>query len=81
MSTPVTRQTDSLSLRCLVQALGEFLEAEAVERREREAFVGYSWDHFGQSLIKQREEAAAEFGKRLDEYIDTRIQAATGAAP
>lgn len=72
---------DTLTLRCLLQALQNFVEAEREEQDQRSAYLGYSWDYFGQDYIQRREDAAAEFGKRLDEYIDRRIAAATGSAP
>ncbi len=67
---------DTLQVRCLLEALNRYSAADYEERTEREKYDGYSWGHFGYHLIEAREKAAIEFMGRLNDYIDSRIQAA-----
>lgn len=60
---------DTFTARQLVQSLGELMRAEAEEMREREQYVGYSWDYHGQEYIRRRERAAEQFIQLLDEYL------------
>lgn len=69
---------DTLDIRCLVEALTTMIQAEAEERKARDEYIeggGTSWGYFGQRLIEAREKAAEQFGERLNEYIDARIEA------
>lgn len=69
---------DTLSLRCLVQALTELSQAQSkhdVAYKLFEDAGSYSWGYHGHSYIKAVEERATAFGERLDEYIDQRVQA------
>lgn len=57
-------------------ALQEYVEAAHAERKGREDFNGYSWDHFGNHLISVRDDAANTFTQKLNSYVDARIAAA-----
>jgi hypothetical protein len=71
---------NDLELRCLVQALSNMMKAENDEMRQREQYVGYSWDYFGRSYIEATEKATEDFAERLNAYIDARIEAKLKAA-
>lgn len=71
---------DTQKIECLVQALHEAVNAYMAEKKARDAYDGYSWDYFGRSLISERERAAEEFGTRLEQYIDARVEAKLMAA-
>jgi hypothetical protein len=57
-------------------ALQEYIEAAHAERKGREQFEGYSWDHYGRSLIERRDSAADAFAQKMNAYVDSRITAA-----
>ena len=68
-------------VRWLVESLMRAVEASLAVEDAREKHDGYDFDYFHSSEIRARDIAAEEFGKHLNEYIDQRIQAATGARP
>lgn len=72
---------DTLTVRCLVEAFQEAAEAERQEKEARENYDGYSWGYHGHRFIERRERAAEKLQRIFDEYIDQRIEAATGARP
>lgn len=70
---------DTLAIECLVQALGDYVDRARECDTERNRFHeggGTSWGYFGHSVIQRKEQAAEEFQKRLDQYIDEKIKAA-----
>lgn len=70
---------NTLAIECLVQALGDYVDRARECDTERNRFHeggGTSWDYFGYSFIRLKEEAAEEFQKRLDQYIDEKIKVA-----
>lgn len=67
---------DTITVECVVQALQNMNEAKAVHDRERDSYIrggGYSWGYHGHHYVRAMEEAAVEFQKILNEYIDARI--------
>lgn len=65
---------DFSDIRCLAQAFRELADAEAEERKAREEADSPSWGYHGQSYFEAIDTAAEELEKRLNEYIDARIE-------
>lgn len=72
------KETDIIML---VDSLMRAMESALEESDAREKYDGYDWGYHGYPLIQAKEEAAERFGKLLADYIDQRIQVATGARP
>lgn len=68
-------------VRWLVEAMMKAIEASLEVEDARKKHEGYDFDYFHSSEISARDIAVEEFGKQLNEYIDQRIQSATGAKP
>lgn len=66
---------NTLGIECLMQAMANHAEAVADEREARSRYTGYSWGYHGREYIQRVEDAAAEVEKRLNEYIDARVDA------
>lgn len=66
---------DTLNIECLIQALDQYMAASREEAEAREKYEGPSWGYFGRDYIETKEKAAEEVQKRLDQYIDARIEA------
>lgn len=79
MSSP--SYEDDAQVHNLLEALANYTAADSAERAAREAYEGYEWGYHGYSYIEARAKAAFEFRQCMDEYVDSRIQAATGARP
>lgn len=56
--------------------MDNYWDAKREEEEARAKYDGPSWGYWGASYIEAKEEAAEELQKRLDEYVDERIQAA-----
>lgn len=69
---------DTLEIECLVQALDRYTEAAAEVKKSRDESDNPSWEYFSRHLIDAKNDAASDFGERLNEYIDKRI---AGAGP
>lgn len=64
---------NTIDIECLIQSLQNLIDAKNKHDKERDAYDGYSWGYFGHSLVKDMEDAAEEFGNRLAEIIDKRV--------
>lgn len=58
----------------VLNALARVIDSTNEHDRARDKYDGYSWDYVGHSLIWQRDQARDDFAKRLDAYIDQRIE-------
>lgn len=70
---------NTLDIECLVQSLEKVIRLRREHDEARDEYMqrgGYSWGYYGRGLVAAMEESAEDFQKRLDAYIDARIQAA-----
>lgn len=65
---------DTLEIECLVQSLFSAVAASKTEAEKRDEHQGYSWDYWGSSYIQDKNDAMEDFGKRLESYIDKRVE-------
>ena len=66
----------------LLKSLEHYLEAKREHDEARaKGDPGYSWEYHGRPYIERMNRAAEDFGRRLEDYIDSRIEAATEARP
>lgn len=70
---------NTLEIECLVQSLENVVAAKQEHDKAREEYTGYSWGYHGHSYVKRMEDAADDFQKRLDEYIEEKVRAVIGA--
>lgn len=64
----------SVDITDVLNALARVIDSTNEHDRARDKYEGYSWDYAGHSLIWERDEARDDFAKRLDAYIDGRIE-------
>ena len=64
---------NTLEVECLIQALQKVLEAKIEHDKERDGCDGYSWGYYGQRFVDSMENAADEFGSRLDALIEKKV--------
>lgn len=64
---------DRMDIQCIVQAMEQYASAKREHDRAYEAYQGYSWGYHGAGYIDRMNEAAAEFGKHLDAYVELRV--------
>lgn len=62
------------SLLALARAARNCEKAVKAHDKARDKYTGYSWGYAGQDYIHAMEETALEYGKLLDEFIDTRVR-------
>lgn len=71
--------SDPILIQCLIQSLQNAVEAKSEHDKAREEFSssgGYSWGYHGRSYIQAVEDTSRDFGERLEQLIDARVQAA-----
>lgn len=56
--------------------MDNYWDAKREEEEARNDYHGPSWGYFGARYIEAMEEAAEDVQKRLDEYVDERIETA-----
>lgn len=67
---------DTLKTECLMEAFERYYQAKAVEKREREAYTGYSWGYYGYDYIRAVELAAEEVQTQLANLVGAEVQKA-----
>mgnify|MGYP001578847766 CR=1 FL=1 len=67
---------NTIEVEGLIQALQNVLEAKMEHDKARDAYEGYSWGYHGRRLVDAVENAADEFGKRLDALIEKKVDEA-----
>jgi len=67
---------NTLEIECLGQALENYMGAKHSHDKARDQYEGYSWGYYGYSFVKAMEDAAEDFQKRLDAYIEQKVQSA-----
>lgn len=60
----------------VLNALNRVIDSTNEHDKARDKFDGYSWDYHGAGYIIERDQARADFGERLNTYIDQRIAVA-----
>ena len=58
----------------VLNALSRVIDTTNEHNRAYEKYDGYSWGYAGHGLIWERDKARDDFAKRLDAYIDQRIE-------
>lgn len=58
----------------VLNALARVIDSTNEHDAARDKYEGYSWGYHGAGLIYNRDEARDDFAKRLDAYIDQRIE-------
>lgn len=69
---------NTLKTECLVQALENVVEAKQEHDKARDEYDSPSWGYYGHHFVKRMEDAAEDFEKRLDDYIEKKVQEALG---
>lgn len=69
----------SNNLANLVESLSNYLDASREHDDARKAYEGHSWGWAGGEYIRRVDEAASELEKRLDGYIESRVNAILSA--
>ena len=67
---------NTLAIECIGQALENYMEAKHRHDKARDEYQGYSWGYHGGHYVQAMEDAAEDFQKRLDSYIEEKVQAA-----
>jgi hypothetical protein len=69
---------NTLDVECLIQSLGEYIEARNQHEKEYNEYDGMSWGYHGggeYGPIARLERCAEDFASRLNAYVDSRIEA------
>lgn len=66
---------DPFQMQILIDAFYQAVEARKDHDRERASYTGSSWGYHGRYTIERMEEKSREAMEKLNEYIDSRIQA------
>jgi hypothetical protein len=64
---------NTIEVECLIQSLQNAMEAKMEHDKAYDSFNGYSWGYHGRLFIEAKENAADEFGKRLDTLIEKKV--------
>lgn len=64
---------NTLEIECLGQALENYMDAKRRHDKARDEYEGYSWGYHGHHYVQEMENAAEDFQKRLDKYIDDKV--------
>ena len=71
---------NTLDIECLVQAFQNAVKAKSEHDKARDEYGGYSWGYYGRNYVVAMEDAAEELQKRLDDYIEKKIDERIGGA-
>lgn len=69
----------SVDITDVLNALARVIDSTNEHDKARDRFDGYSWDYHGAGYIIERDQARNAFAKRLDVYIDQRVDARLAA--
>lgn len=68
--------TQEVDIGDVMRALSSAFDAKIEHDKQLAEYDGYSWGWHGAALIIEKDNSIELFGKRLDTYIDQRIQKA-----
>lgn len=70
---------NTLDIEMLVQSLQAVINKREEHDEAYKRYDGYSWGYHGRRYVEAAEQAAKDFGDRLDALIDARVKAALDA--
>lgn len=66
-------EDEKMDIEDVMRAMSSAIDAKVEHDKALKEYDGYSWQWHGAALIAEKENAISLFGKRLDTYIDQRI--------